>query len=352
MKSKRKRIAIIGHFADGKEFYDGQTVSTRLLGSVLRKSNSFRRICKIDTYNYRKNFFKVFVSFLFCLISCPYIIIMLSGDGMKFFSPMLYLSIKLFRKKVFHRVIGGELDTFLRRNPKCIKYMNKFEVNWVQSKKLVKKLNDIGIKNAEYLENFREINPIELPREQIKYNKPYRFCTFCRVSEAKGISLAIESIAKVNEVMGNGTAVLDIYGPIEDNYSKTFHELIERYSSCVKYKGSVNSKDAVNTLKNYFMHLFPTTWSGEGFPGTLIDCYNAGLPTIASSWAYNEELISENITGYLYDWQTPSQLTDKILFAIQNKDKIWRMKEQCLEEAEKYKSEVVTAKIVNRIISC
>ena len=347
---KKKKIAIIGHFADGKEFYDGQTVSTRLLRDVLEKSGSFEKICKVDTYNYQKNFLKVIFSWLFCEFSCPYIIVMLSGGGLKVFSPLLYYANKIFRRKVFHRVIGGELDTFLGRNPKCVKYMNSFEVNWVQSNKLVKKLNDIGLNNAEYLENFREITPITLSDETECVEKPFKFCTFCRVSEAKGIGLAMESIAKVNEVLGEGSAVLHIYGPIEDAYSEKFHNLLEKYSSCVSYMGSVQSNKAVDTLKDYYIHLFPTTWSGEGFPGTLIDCYNAALPTIGSDWAYNSELITEGETGYLYDWQKPEQLTEKILLAIKNENKMWHMKKMCLNEAKKYKSEIVTAKIVNRIV--
>ena len=214
----------------------------------------------------------------------------------------------------------------------------------------MKKLNGIGLTNAEYLENFREITPIALSDEPEDFEKPFRFCTFCRVSEAKGIGLAMESVAQVNESMGEGTAVLHVYGPIEDAYADKFRALLEKYGSCVEYKGSIPSDQAVNTLKDYYMHLFPTTWSGEGFPGTLIDCYNAALPTIASDWAYNSELIVEGETGYLYDWQKPELLAEKIAEAIQNKDNVWAMKKMCLKEAEKYKSEVVTAKIVARII--
>ena len=165
----KKRIAIIGHFADKKEFYDGQTVSTRLLRNVLEKSNAFKKICKVDTYNYRKNFLKVIFSWLYSQFSCSYIIVMLSGDGLKFFCPLLYYSNKIFKRKIFHRVIGGELDSFLTRNPKCIKYMNSFEVNWVQSEKLVKKLESMGIENAEYLENFRDITPVKLSNESKKF---------------------------------------------------------------------------------------------------------------------------------------------------------------------------------------
>ena len=346
----KKRIAIIGHFADKKEFYDGQTVSTRLLRNVLEKSNAFKKICKVDTYNYRKNFLKVIFSWLYSQFSCSYIIVMLSGDGLKFFCPLLYYSNKIFKRKIFHRVIGGELDSFLTRNPKCIKYMNSFEVNWVQSEKLVKKLESMGIENAEYLENFRDITPVKLSNESKKFEKPFKFCTFCRVSKSKGIGLAIESVAKVNEILGDDTAVLHIYGPIEDIYEEEFNALLDKHKSCVEYKGSVPSEEATNILKDYYMHLFPTTWSGEGFPGTLIDCYNAALPTIASDWAYNTELITEDETGYLYDWQKPELLTQKIIKSIENKDNIWHMKKNCLKEAEKYKSEAVAKKIIKRIV--
>ena len=347
---KSKKIAIIGHFASGKDFYDGQTVSTRLLENVLKNSGCFKKICKVDTFNYKRNAIKVLFSWLSCMFSCSYIILMVSGNGIKLFSPMLYYGNKIFKKKIFHRVIGGELDGFLVRNEQCIKYLNSFEVNWVQSNKLVERLNRMGINNAEYLENFREITPIVLSDEPTRFEKPYKLCTFCRVSEAKGISLAIESVAKVNEMLGKDTAVLHVYGPVEDAYSEVFHSLLDKHSDCVAYMGSVPSEKAVDTLKNYYMHLFPTTWSGEGFPGTLIDCYNAALPTIASTWAYNSELITEGETGYLYDWDKPEQLTERIIEAIENERNVWQMKKMCLEEAKKYQSEVVTAKIIARII--
>ena len=349
MSNRKKKVAIIGHFAEGKDFCDGQTVSTRLLGNVLEKSGEFEKVCRVDIFHYQKKFIHILFSWLWCELTCPYVIVMLSGNGLKIFSPLLYYANKLFRRKIFHRVIGGELDNFLRRNPRCIKYMNAFEVNWVQSEKMVEKLKAVGLVNAEYLENFREITPVSLPDVPCTFEKPFRFCTFCRVTEAKGIGLAIEAIAKVNEIMGKDTAILHIYGPIEESYSKTFHELLSKYSFCVEYKGSVPSNQAVSTLKAYCLHLFPTTWSGEGFPGTLIDCYNAALPTIASDWAYNTELIVENETGYLYNWQNPEQLAEKIMEAIEKKDNIWMMKKKCLQEAEKYKSEVVVRKIIRRI---
>lgn len=348
--SKKRKICIIGHFADGKDFYDGQTVSTRLLREVLEKSGKFKKIYKVDTYNYKKRFLKVFFSWVWCELTCNYIVVMLSGGGRKVFSPLLYYANKIFRRKIFHRVIGGEFDAFLGRNPKCIKYSNSFEVNWVQSQKLVDKLNEIGVHNAEYLENFRNIVPVDVSKIPVNFTKPYRFCTFSRISEEKGIGLAIKAISKINEIAEEIIAVLDIYGPIEDAYSQTFESLVEGHSDCVSYKGCVQTECAVNVLKDYYMHLFPTTWVGEGFPGTIIDCYNAALPTIASDWAYNAEFIKEGKTGYLYDWKKPEQLVEKIILSIEEANNNYSLRKNCLEEAKRFNPEVIANKIVGRIV--
>ena len=61
----------------------------------------------------------------------------------------------------------------------------------------------------------------------------------------------MEAVAQINLEMGEGTALLDVYGPLEDAYSETFHKLLEKHSDCVQYKGSVPSAQAVDTLKEY-----------------------------------------------------------------------------------------------------
>lgn len=345
----KMRVGIIGCVAEGHEAYDGQTVSTRNWLAELRKNPAVKKVCVVDTYAYKKRIFQVMWQWIKCMFTCSHVVIMLSGNGLYFFLPLIYYSNKLFRRKFYHRVIGGELDTLLKQlDDKFITYVNALEVNWVQSHSLVKKLNALGVHNAEYLENFRDIQPVKLP-EEIHYEKPFRFCTFSRVSKSKGIGLAIEAVAAINDKLGKETACLDVYGPVEDAYSQEFYSLVEKHKDCVRYMGSIPSSEAVGTLKDYYMHLFPTTWSGEGFPGTLIDCYNAGLPTIASNWAYNSEYLREGETGLLYDWQKPELLAKRIEDAIGMAPEIMSMRQACLEEAKKYRCDVVMAKIMTRM---
>lgn len=345
-----KRIGLIGHLAEGQEKFDGQTVSTRQWQNELNKMHFQKLPVYVDTYNYKKHPVSLLVNWLKCMFTSSHIVFMLSGNGMHVFLPLLFYSNKIFKRKLFHRVIGGNLCEYVEQNPKWVKYLNGFEVNWVQSNKMVEGLRKLGISNGEYLENFRSIKPIK-KEDVIHWNgKPYRYCTFCRVSEAKGIGLAIKAIANINKKYGTGTAELYVYGPVEEEYREEFNRLVDSNRECVFYEGSVESTKAVDYLKKYYFHLFPTTWHGEGFPGTLIDCYNAALPTIASDWAYNSEYIKNNETGYLYDWKQPEQLEQLIDASIHvSMNTYCEMRMRNLKEADKYSAEVVMNKILKRM---
>ena len=345
-----RRIGLIGHLAIGQEKYDGQTVSTRMWQTELKKMHLEKSPIYVDTFNYKHRAISLIANWLKCMISCCHIVFMLSGNGMRVFLPLLYYTNKLFKRKLYHRVIGGNLCEYVKKYPKWVKYLNGFEVNWVQSTKMVEELKRIGVKNGEYLENFRAIKAIAPSELTAWREEPYKFCTFCRVCKPKGIGLAINAISEVNKKYNRMVAELHIYGPVEDAYTKEFNHLLHSNSDCIYYEGAVESSEAVAYLKKYYFHLFPTTWDGEGFPGTLIDCYNAGLPTIASDWAYNSEFIRDGEMGYIYDWKQPELLTELILKTISLDEHIYlQLRKNNLDEASKYTSEVVMEKVRKRM---
>lgn len=341
------RVGIIGRTADGKNMFDGQTVSTRLWRDELNKCMKDSKVFVVDTFDYKHRIIPIMFRWVQCLFRCSHFVVMLSGNGLTFFLPLLYYANKLLGKRVYHRVIGGELDAYVKQHPKSVKYLNSFEVNWVQSVKMIENLKNVGVTNGQFMENFRNITPIQASEVKRINTKPYNFCTFSRVSKTKGIDLAICSIGQINKEAKDIIARLDIYGPIEESFQQEFQSLLKEYADCVSYKGSIPSEQAVGVLKEYDFHLFPTTWKGEGFPGTLLDCYNAGLPTIASNWAYNTEFIKEGETGYLYEWDKPEQLKSCIEKAICEKEKNYTMRINCLAEASKYSPSVAMKKVMD-----
>ena len=338
------KIGIIGHIADGYDFYDGQTISTRLLRDEIN-ARIEHKIFEVDTYFLKRNPIIVLARFFVCMCTCTHVIIMLSRNGLKFFLPIIHLFNKVSRKKIYHRVIGGSIDSLIEKNANWVKYLSSIEVNWVQSSKIVDALNKRGIMNAKFLPNFRNITPIRSEDIGIVDKEPLKFCTFSRVSESKGIGDAIESIRRINEKHGKIIATLDIFGPIEEEYRNSFIKKVEENSEYVKYKGSIPSKDAVKVLKNYYYLLFPTTWSGEGFPGAVIDCYNAALPIIATNWAYNSEVIIDGKTGFIYDFNDKEGLEKKIEYVINHREDNHTLRHNCLDEAKKYSSSIVIKQI-------
>lgn len=232
-------------------------------------------------------------------------------------------------------MIGGSLDSNVRQNPHWVKYINSFVVNLAEGKTQVEALKDAGVTNVVETFTFRNAQIVSEDEFPVYNQAPFRFCTFCRVTKAKGISDAIQAAIKINQEQ-HAYATLDVYGPLDENYRGEFEELLAQSDGTARYMGCVPPEKSVDTLKGYFMHLFPTTWKGEGMPGTLVDCFAAGLPTIATDWNYNAEILREGETGYCYDWQKPGLLAEKMLFCMEHPEQIAKMRYACIKEAEKY----------------
>lgn len=352
MGNKKKKIAIIGHFADGKDFFDGQTVKTKALHQSLQDTEKYS-IYKVDTYDKKRNPVKLLWRTFICLFTRRDVFVLLSGGGMRVYFPLLYAASKLLKTRVYHDVIGGNLDVKIIENPKFRKYLNSFVVNWVETQGIKEKVEKLGVGNAEVLPNFKRLEAVP-PTSEHSYvltDGSYKFCTFSRVIAEKGITDAINAIVSINRTRGSIIAKLDIYGPIEENYQKEFDRLVEEHKGVVSYCGTVESNNSVQVLKDYFALLFPTRWDGEGFPGTVLDCYASAIPVIASDWNANKELIWHTKTGLIYPNEGFETLESSIEWAIDNKEKFDAMKKACREEYEKYTPEKIVDRINQKLLS-
>ena len=142
---------------------------------------------------------------------------------------------------------------------------------------------------------------------------------------------------------------MDIYGQIDKNYNDRFLELQSSFPDYINYKGVVDYNCSTDILKEYFSLLFPTYYNGEGFAGTLIDAFSAGIPVIASDWKYNAEVIENLKTGLIYPTNQFKTLEDSIEWLIKNTNKVKEMKYNCLYESEKFRPKNVINIIINEL---
>ena len=136
-----KKIAIIGHFGGNENILDGQTVKTKILYEELSKATGWK-IQKVDTYYKSKDPLRLVWQTVIALVTAKDIIVLLSGNGMKFYFPILSFASKAFGTRVYHDVIGGNLASYTEAYPKFKEYLNSFRVNWVETASMKRELEE------------------------------------------------------------------------------------------------------------------------------------------------------------------------------------------------------------------
>lgn len=164
----------------------------------------------------------------------------------------------------------------------------------------------------------------------------------------KGIEDAIKAVKAVNESIGFQAYSLDIYGQIDNLQTEWFEDLQKKFPSYIRYGGLVPFDKSVDVLKDYFALLFPTYYEGEGFAGTLIDAFSAGVPVIASDWKYNAELVNENV-GFVYPTGDQLAFVDILKAMAVDPTLLLCKKRLCLIEADKYKIDKAVQILVEQI---
>ena len=95
--------------------------------------------------------------------------------------------------------------------------------------------------------------------------------------------------------------------------------------------------------------LFPTFYKGEGTPHTIIESFGAALPVIASDWAYNSEIITNKKTGLIFSLEKENDLINKIMWSINNPEKIRAMSKNCYLESDKYNVNVLLRPLLEKL---
>ncbi len=342
---RQKKVGIIGHFGGKETFLDGQTIKTKILEQELQVAAKWK-IIKVDTYYKKKNPIRLMWQLFACLCACKDVFILVSGNGMRFFFPILYWFAKLFGTRVYHDLIGSNLSKYIEKYPEFQKYINSFQVNWVETGSIVKALEEVGVTNAEVIPNFKRLNVAEEASLATEFAPPFRFCTFSRVMKEKGIEDAIETVEAINAEAGKTICQLDIYGKIDAGYTQRFEEVMGKVTPAVQYRGVVPFDKSVEAIKDYYALLFPTYWSGEGFAGTIVDALSAGLPVIATDWNCNGEIVEDMVNGILYPNGRFSNLKEAVDWMVKNPAAAAEMKKQCVKSAQRYQPDAYVEKIV------
>lgn len=344
-----KRIGICGHFGGNENFLDGQTIKTKILTDELIKIYGLDEIETIDTHGWKRSPIKLLIQCVSMIIGTENIIVLPAHNGVNVFIPLFGLMNFFFRRRLHYIVIGGWLFETLRHKLFLKKFVSIFYGVYVETNIMKSELESLGLKNLKCMTNFKKLEIASIEYDNIDIPRPFKACTFSRVVEKKGIEDAINVVKKINELSDRIIISLDIYGPIEHSYKEKFKVLQEKFPQYISYKGCIDYSKTVDTLKEYYVLLFPTRFYTEGVPGTIIDAYASGIPIIASRWKSAEEIIIHGKTGMIYEFTDICDFEEKLLFLINNPDVVKQMKANCFHLAKKFHSSIVISQFANHI---
>lgn len=338
------RIGLIGRIDPHGTMIDGQSVKTRTVHREMINQLGDASILSVDTTSYARRWLSVTLRFIQCVLTCETIVVLLSRGGRRALFPLLYVAVRLRRTRVYHSLIGGALVQDLEESPQLLTYLNAFEINWVESEELAAELRTLGVRNAYYLPNAKEVAEIT-PAELRDYDAPpHRFCTLSRVTREKGIPDAATAIRMLN---AKGiAATLDVIGPVEEDFGREFFAILDE-NPYVRYLGVVPPENAATILNGYCAIVFPTRWRGEGVPGSIIDALAAGVPIVSYRWRFHDEMLTEGITGFSTSPGNVAGLATLLeRLTAQTRTERSLMRLNCLARARDYAPDVIVARML------
>lgn len=211
----------------------------------------------------------------------------------------------------------------------------------VPSNFVKEKLLSLGVKEEQiYLNPFgvdiKKFKPIN--KKSKKENEKIRFLFVGRLEPAKGIYYLLESFKQIN----NNNVELVIAGNKMGDDS-----LYSEYEDYFTYVGSKLSSEMPNLYNSCDIFICASLW--EGLSLSSMEAMACGLPVIVTENSGVNDLVSNGKEGFIIPTQNIEALKEKILWFIENRNKINIMGANARKNAERYSWEVYEYNVQNNI---
>lgn len=332
-----KNILVVGAFGYHNNSLDGQSIKTRNVYNLIKEKSNSRLDFFCTSLAKRRPHRAVIL--LWKLLWADKVVLIPCRNNITYTFPVIYLIGKFVKYDIIHICIGSfHKDYFLGLNG-----LRAHRLQLLLSKRILAFLpettsvnncliNELGFKNTEILPNFRPIPTIPEPTHNCTGTLKLVF--MARIQKMKGYDIVFE-FAKYAEIKRLNLAI-DFYGQIEKEEATDFLQKVKE-SSVVEYKGYLRPEQITNTLCQYDILLLPTRYYMEGFPGTVLDAYIAGIPVIVTEWINSHEFVKNGETGYIVDFENPQDMFNQCIIDLYNdRDLLYILKKRARKECFKY----------------
>ncbi len=308
------KLLYISCLNTSKEKFDGERIKCTLIYASLKK---FADLSVVNLSKRRIiNTLSIFFKALFGKKKYEYVVISKDAHGANIIQKILRLSRYPSNRIVYFEIGPFLYDRILNGSIKKETFIND-RLIVVETNSMKEELQSLGFDRISVFPNFKPICRIDF-NEQAYPKDALHIVYLSRIEEPKGIYDLIDCLATINK--DKVKFVLDVYGrPQTKGDELKIKELSNKYNF-VNYLGmmEVCSKDSYEKLSTYDLHVFPTKYR-EGFPGSIIDFFIAGVPTLTASFARAHEILTDN-DSIIYKQGDNTDLINKLNYIYNNQN--------------------------------
>lgn len=321
-----KDFLFVASLPTKKFYFDGERNKSKdVLNSLKRK---YGNNCSIVDLS--KNQYLQVLKLIFLVIFKKYKFIFVSKclvGGSKAIRFINKFANKWNRKNVVFYIIGNGSNGF---DDKTIYYedVKKAKHLIVESPLVEKEMIERGLKDKGSISIFPCIKPnYDLKPTKVTYPKDtLKLIYFSRVTELKGLMDAIKVVISLNESNKKTLFELDIAGGsgAEKKEQEFLKQIVDISSKkdYINYLGlnlRIEGKNSYERLQTYDLHIFPSKFYQECAPGSIIDMFIAGVPTLSSTFPSSVYLMNKN-DSYFFEMNNEKDLENKLMDIYKNQE--------------------------------
>jgi glycosyltransferase involved in cell wall biosynthesis len=252
--------------------------------------------------------------------------------------------------KVTYNPQGMFIEQALLNGLYNIKKYKSLNIFYFESKRAVNVFCEMGI-NAKYYSNGKYF---DLEESYLKL-KEAPFTTLnlvfiSRICEEKGVLLIFDALEKLQNRLNGVVVSVDFYGPIAADFKETFESQLIGNTHYCGYLDMLNDlESSYRKLSNYDAMILPTHWKGEGIAGVFIDAFISGLPILTTSWGVNEEIITNDVNGWIVPPNDSDSLVEKLMEITGDFDKLNQMKIAAFEKRRNFHITKIQETLINDV---
>ena len=137
---KLKTVAVIGHFGEGLNLLNGQTVKTKIQTREIEEEFGENEVVKYDTHGKFAIIKAPFYAFS-ALKKAKNVLIFPAHNGVRVYAPLLVFLRRFFpRRKLHYSIVGGWLPKLLEKKKGLLKTLKRFDGLYAETETLKQKL--------------------------------------------------------------------------------------------------------------------------------------------------------------------------------------------------------------------